>query len=1563
MTPPLPPGYELEGGPPRPGANLLDPLTGAGVDFTSGFRTPQDTARIRQQGYSPAAGGAHEHGDGIDLTPGRSGWSMRRLEFEARKLAKPYSNAKIINEGHHIHFAIPGWGMAPGTPGTPNFGLPALPPGYELEQRGSLVGEDFGAAPASPQPSVFTAPMSPRAAKALSPQVPESTIEALRARTIMHPDNFAPESSIPSWVIPTAPMTTARELENLNRLTNPGAFAPPPAPRIGIAPAINAVRARITGEQLPTEGDTTQSIGGFFDELPEEMRRKLTTEQIEQYLALARKGPKAADLESMFQGFGFDIQNAADIEKAIAKGAAANKAIAYKQREVTNPDGATGSFLRGLGDPINFIDEAGGVADTLGLTDGRESVWNSQRSFGDILDSNIDENRAILGADERNHPYARLGGQLTSGLILPYGAGARTAGQLAKVGAVEGAAAGLGAGEGNLLNRAPNAALGAGFGAAGGAAMGKAIDGGAAVWNAARNRLMRGAAPDALNVGREAAYEAAPVIDDTLQAAGPTPASRYQPQGGAVHPGSAAMRMEDQAPELVGQLRQRDYIDVGGVPPLPPGYISDTLGKLKPVAEADPARLAKLAEGIGPSDVLPVPRNYVASMDEAISANPGSVQPVEAGDEFATLSTRRFPSASGTRYQRGPVDLVGFLRSQGGVQDQGGELSHLGISNARRKDDFTGAETFLGRLVGKEGMALDDAAHKAWEAGYFPDHHEPPSVPDFLDALHGTFTGFNRRFLPDDLAELGQFEAARGQRETVEAAAQDGRVLAEDVGQPIGPDDLEANQPPSTAYEDLDEEISKVANINLAKIETPKDIGRALQAITNAAGSKRRTVSFAQMEEEAKGLNLTVGDLMKRREGQALNAPEALATRQLFAASINDTVTRAQKAIGGSDTDKADFLKSMLLSAAIRDHAEGAAAEAGRALGQYRMIAKATRSQSEAIRQLIHNRGGHESVESMAEALIELSVDPDNAGRFLQKVTKPGAKDMFNEYYINALVSGLTTHAVNIVSNLVTMGLQLPEHALAAGVGAARSAVTKSTDKVYFSELGPRLVGMLQGARTGLRNAKVAIKTGRASDDSHKIESRFQHAIPGKLGHVIRTPTRLLTAEDEFAKGMALGSELAGAAHRRAKAEGLRGEALSARIAELNANPSNEMMRGAKDYARYVTYQRQLGALGTSVSRLSNELPGLKIVIPFVRTPTNLLKFAVERSPAAPLLKEWRADMLAGGARRDLAVVRASSGTALGALAASWAASGVITGGGPADDNARRSLMADGWQPYSIKIGDKYVSYARLDPLATTLGMAADFSDKSSQMTPRQAEEYAAMISGTVMKNLESKVWLSGMADLLQAVEDSERFGPSYIRRVMATIAVPVGVNQVAQTLDTTPREAKTVGEQIKSRIPGLSDDLRPRLDAWGRPVVQEGRLGPDILSPFYQSTRRDEPINKEALRLNLKVSRPSRDITDKAAPGGKRRLSDEEFHAYQMRAGQMLTQRFDALMRSPQWKGLSDPAKVKRFDKLKDASRKDARRALGMFASGAPRSASPATPPTSAPPPLPPGYVLEGVR
>jgi len=49
-----------------------------------------------------------------------------------------------------------------------------------------------------------------------------------------------------------------------------------------------------------------------------------------------------------------------------------------------------------------------------------------------------------------------------------------------------------------------------------------------------------------------------------------------------------------------------------------------------------------------------------------------------------------------------------------------------------------------------------------------------------------------------------------------------------------------------------------------------------------------------------------------------------------------------------------------------------------------------------------------------------------------------------------------------------------------------------------------------------------------------------------------------------------------------------------------------------------------------------------------------------------------------------------------------------VTGSYPKDAAKRNAMIAAGIPEYSIKIGDTYYSYARVEPLATIMGVTVD---------------------------------------------------------------------------------------------------------------------------------------------------------------------------------------------------------------------------------------------------------------
>ncbi|MBL9068094.1 MAG: hypothetical protein JNN10_17565, partial [Sphingopyxis sp.] len=669
---------------------------------------------------------------------------------------------------------------------------------------------------------------------------------------------------------------------------------------------------------------------------------------------------------------------------------------------------------------------------------------------------------------------------------------------------------------------------------------------------------------------------------------------------------------------------------------------------------------------------------------------------------------------------------------------------------------------------------------------------------------------------------------------------------------------------------------------------------------------------------------MTADDLIARRKGQAFSAEEAYAARAILAKSGNELVNMAKriKSLGidpGSEA-KAEFRKALVRHTAIQEQVSGMTAEAGRALSAFRMAADSRDIPGRVLEGLANAAGGTGRMIDAANRIIDLERDPANLNRFVEKVSKPGFSDRAQEIWYNYLLSGPQTHAVNILSNAMTAMAQIPEHALAAGIGATRRALGReATDRVMFSEVGARSLGMLQGAKEGIREFARAFRTGEASDFVTKMESQTQKAVPGIKGEVLRVPTRLLTAEDEFFKAIARRMELSGLAVRQAAKEGRRGQEARDRAAELLVNPTDEMMEKVLDYGRYLTFQRPLGTgLAGIVSRGTQEVPWLKAILPFVRTPTNLIKFGAERSPLAPMVKEWRNDFAAGGARRDLAIAKVMVASGIGAVIADYAANGIVTGSRPSDDNQYRLKMAGGWQPYSIKIGDQYYSYRRLDPFAMTIGTAADLATMGDGMTDKQRDKGAALWTASLIANLASRTWLTGLTDALDALNDPERHSDNFIKRLVGSATVPTGSAQIARLVDPTMRETPDIASYMASRIPGQSDSLFPKRDVWGRPIVAEGGVGPDIVSPVWTSTDKKDPVTNEALRVGATISQPKQG-----------ELTPEQYDRLLEVSGSVGHKWIGQLITTPEYRSLDAEAQAKEIKDEMERARKAAKAAV----------------------------------
>lgn len=693
-------------------------------------------------------------------------------------------------------------------------------------------------------------------------------------------------------------------------------------------------------------------------------------------------------------------------------------------------------------------------------------------------------------------------------------------------------------------------------------------------------------------------------------------------------------------------------------------------------------------------------------------------------------------------------------------------------------------------------------------------------------------------------------------------------------------------------------------NINLDYISEPKHIQEVLLEASKSIPLER--VSNAETIRAAKELGLTEGQLLSRRGSQALNPQQLIAARDLLVDSARRVTDLAARAVGGGDDAVLSFKQAIDRHTAIQSQVSGATALTGRALQSFRIAVNTPR----AIKRALDELGGKAGIEEMAQAIKDLG-DPEKAAKFIQAAPRKGFRRGIVEFWVNSILSGPKTHAANIIGNSFTSLLQVPEEAVAAGLQATR-AFGKGGEQLTQRGVAERAYGLLSGVTDGLRAAGIALRKEGVDQALSKVE--HQPAIPGKIGKIVRIPGRLLGAEDEFFKTINYRAELRSQAANMAKAEGVKGSGLAARIGEILDNPTDEMLTAATRHADLQTFTKAGGPFVKSLQALKSDVPEVSFIIPFLRTPTNLMKYAIARTPAAALMPSAWAEFASGPAGKARVTSRILTGGALQAWFYSLASHGLITGHGPESKPARESLMASGWRPYSVKVGDEYVSYRRGDPLSYMVGMMAD----AQHLKGKQGEDLTGAALAALTENLTDKTFFKGITDLAMTIEYKN---PEYLAKQIVGGFIPSALNQIRQAVDPVYRETESVGEALMNRIPGLSSGLEPKRDVFGAEIPMDPALGPDVISPLTVSRESTDPVRK-LLGEGVVVGKPSKTISGKGLPKGGVDLGAKEYSWLVRKQGETAKKLLDRVVRNQKFRRLDTEDQQVIVNRILDLSR-----------------------------------------
>jgi len=283
------------------------------------------------------------------------------------------------------------------------------------------------------------------------------------------------------------------------------------------------------------------------------------------------------------------------------------------------------------------------------------------------------------------------------------------------------------------------------------------------------------------------------------------------------------------------------------------------------------------------------------------------------------------------------------------------------------------------------------------------------------------------------------------------------------------------------------------------------------------------------------------------------------------------------------------------------------------------------------------------------------------------------------------------------------------------------------------------------------------------------------------------------------------------------------------------------------------------------------------------------------QTPLGLLSAEVRNDILGrnGNVAQDLAMAKMFVGSMIGVLFSGLAAEGLMTGSGPSDPG-KRAVWRQVYQPHSVRIGDLWYDVHRLGPLGVLASAAADMHDVAHTALKGDMEHAAAMFMHAVTQNFLDEGFMRGPADLIKAVEDSQRYGDRYVRDFLSSfVPYSVGAQQVARSVDPYSRQVRSFMDAVRNKLPWDSRSLLPRRGPWGDPLPNAEGLG--HMTAIYMKHHSEDPVNIALLHLGIGVAPPQRRVMNV-------KLTDDQYDDYSRLAGRMAKQRLDVIVRSQEW-------------------------------------------------------------
>ena len=585
--------------------------------------------------------------------------------------------------------------------------------------------------------------------------------------------------------------------------------------------------------------------------------------------------------------------------------------------------------------------------------------------------------------------------------------------------------------------------------------------------------------------------------------------------------------------------------------------------------------------------------------------------------------------------------------------------------------------------------------------------------------------------------------------------------------------------------------------------------------------------------------------------------------------------------------------------------------------------------EQETLRQIIEaaeqgDKPAMKKLRTVTKRLQAASGNPEALRRMAQEGPIIKGLRVSNEIFINSILSGPETHAVNILSTaLNTVARPLEQIVGSAVTGNTQGMMRGAKELIYLRQA---IDDSLKMAKAAFRIEDNIINPGAMIQDASRFNVRMDGEgtlanIINTFGTIQRLPSRFLLAEDEFFKSMNFRAYVKASAWENGVNKGKTGKELTDYIQDQFDKTMGIVNQGsmkntksieiadlyekAQQYAAETTFTADLpqGSFGSKIQGIASH-PAGRVIFPFVRTPINIFKAQVRRTPGVNLiLQEYRqalkssdpsvaararGEMVVGGAVWSVAGIAAYAiNDDLSELA--------ITGGGPSNYDLLNQKKSTGWQPYSFRflkkdengqpiIGQdgrpkyKYVSFKRLDPWSSFLMMAADSAAITGQLSQQDRDDFGVAASVALGRNITNKTYLQGITELTDLLQKPYKLESWLARRAAATLNPFSSLGRSADKyFDSTIMDkrvrpgdegwviARRFHNELAATIPGYGAGMKPIQNfITGSLVEYPPGYGPDIMNimnPIKETNSLNNSVLTTLVDIGAKIEKPKDEL------------------------------------------------------------------------------------------------------